>query len=576
MEERTVGIIGGGQLGLMLAGAAQDLGIKIACLDQSGINSPLGQQCKWTIEGSYSDTAAITELSLISDVVTMEMERINCDALAELELTGFSVHPCSSTLRIMQDKYLQKEHMKKCGVPVARQMCITALTVNEVIEELSLPFVLKKRRLGYDGHGTLLVNSAQDVYDAFDAVDTDHTGTSCPDDYFYAEECVHYLKELAVMVVKTRDGEIFCYPTVHTLQVNNICRAVIAPARILSATNSRAQQIARDAIETFEGAVGVFAVELFLKADGEVIFNEMAPRVHNSGHYTQQACDISQFEMHMRAITGMHVRQAKLLIPHTVMLNVLGKGPDVSESHSIVQRALDIEGARVYWYGKGESRAGRKLGHINISAQTVEELRHLLELLLESESDKQEILNNLFDIEGARVAIVMDSESDLACMTEAADLLATFGVSTSMTFVSAHRTPTRLYQFASNAAESGIQVIIAGAGGGAAALPGMIASLTTLPVISVPIKTSALNSQDMVHLPQGVPVATVAIDGAMNAALLAVRILGTQDPILSDKMAQFMDRAERKVLDEVKKIEALGPSAYLSHAITGKQEQGGV
>jgi phosphoribosylaminoimidazole carboxylase len=281
-------------------------------------------------------------------------------------------------------------------------------------------------------------------------------------------------------------------------------------------------------------------------------------RPHNSGHYTIEACEISQFEMHLRAVLGLPCPAPRMRAPCALMLNVLGR-ETMDATKSVLHRALSVPGAQVHWYAKLENRPGRKMAHITITADSVAQLRERAELLGVPES-----LHKL-PAPGPRVGIIMGSDSDLAVMRVAAEVLEEFSVPFELTIVSAHRTPARMYAYAQSAAERGLQVIIAGAGG-AAHLPGMVAALTSLPVIGVPVQTSSLGGQDsllsIVQMPRGVPVATVAIGGAANAGLLAVRMLAAQDKALLSKMDAYLLKQEDEVLRKASKMESGGYKAY--------------
>jgi phosphoribosylaminoimidazole carboxylase (NCAIR synthetase) len=308
MDDKTIGIVGGGQLMQMLSASAQALGMKVACLSPDGTRSPLGQVCKWTLEGSCSDIAAIKELSLISDIVTAEHESVAYDALAEIEHEGLTLQPSTATLRITQDKFTQKVHVKQLGIPVAKHTKISRNSIAQAIDKLGLPLVLKRRRqsqhigtglpwpqeegvIGCDDHGFILAHSAEEILRSFGDESAEYE--DCDEDGLYAEALVPYDKQLAVLVVRTHDGELFSYPTAHTLQLQSSSgnyaenlgrvytwpRAVIAPAQISSTSDETAQRIAKEVVGSFRG-VGVYAVEMFLMPNDEVLFHQVVPSVH--------------------------------------------------------------------------------------------------------------------------------------------------------------------------------------------------------------------------------------------------------------------------------------------------------
>lgn len=285
----------------------------------------------------------------------------------------------------------------------------------------------------------------------------------------------------------------------------------------------------------------------------------LANRPHNSGHYTIEACEVDQFEMHLRAVLGMPCPPPQLRVAAAMMVNVLGSDT-MEATKEVLHRALTVPGASIHWYGKLENRPGRKMAHITVTAHSIAELRERVEKLGISAQ-----LHRL-PAAGPRVGVIMGSDSDLAVMKQAAEVLERFQVPYELTIVSAHRTPTRLYSYAQSAAERGLQVIIAGAGG-AAHLPGMVAALCSLPVIGVPMHTAAFSGNDsllsIVQMPRGVPVATVAIGNAGNAGLLAVRMLAAQDKALLAVMDDFMLKQEEEVLRKAAKLEAVGHEEYL-------------
>jgi phosphoribosylaminoimidazole carboxylase len=272
-----------------------------------------------------------------------------------------------------------------------------------------------------------------------------------------------------------------------------------------------------------------------------------------------EACEVDQFEMHLRAVVGLPCPPPRMRVPCALMLNVLGE-ETMEATKAVLHRALTVPGAGVHWYAKLENRPGRKMAHITITANSIAQLRERAELLGVSQDVHK------LPRPGPRVGVIMGSDSDLSVMKDAAAVLEEFGVPFELTIVSAHRTPARMYAYAQGAAEKGLQVIIAGAGG-AAHLPGMVAALTSLPVVGVPMPTSAFGGNDslmsIVQMPRGVPVATVAVGNATNAALLAVRILAAQDTKLLARMDAYMLKQEEDVLRKAAKLENGGYKAYV-------------
>lgn len=309
------------------------------------------------------------------------------------------------------------------------------------------------------------------------------------------------------MVVKTKDG-VLSYPTVETIQENSICKLVYAPARNIStAIDMKAQELARNAVAAFEGK-GVFGVEMFLLEDSSLLLCELASRVHNSGHYTIEACSISQFDAHLRAILDMPIPPSSIEIREpAVMLNILG-GSKPDSHLAIAERALSIPNATVHLYSKGDSRPGRKMGHITVTAATMHEAERAIQPLIDFADGKAQRAQSQSSgrLSRATVGVLMGSDSDLKTLIPGLQILKDFGIDPEVEITSAHRTPEYMAEYASEAAARGIKVIIAAAGG-AAHLPGMAAAHTSLPVIGVPVKGSSLDGVDslysIVQMPRG-------------------------------------------------------------------------
>ncbi|KAA8899131.1 hypothetical protein TRICI_006401 [Trichomonascus ciferrii] len=561
MDNRTVGILGGGQLGRMMVEAAHRLNVKTVILD--GPNSPAKQinSLDEHVDGSFSEAESIKKLSSKSDVVTIEIEHVNVGVLEELEKAGANIQPSASTIKLIQDKYIQKKHFISHNVATAdaKDVESTPEALKAIGSEFGYPYMLKSRTNAYDGRGNFVVKSEDSIDEALKVLH------SRP---LYAEKWAPFVKELAVMVVRTLDGQVFSYPTVETIHKENICHLVFAPARVPDSVQLKAQLLAERAVKTFSGA-GIFGVEMFMLSDGEILLNEIAPRPHNSGHYTQDACVTSQFEAHIRAILGLPLPKgfSKLSTPTTnaIMLNILG-GEEPNSELEACQRALETPGANVHLYGKG-TRPKRKMGHVNIVAPSMQEAERKLAIIMgekneESTQSKKEIPGTS---QKPLVGIIMGSDSDLPVMSVGAKILEKFGIPFEVKIVSAHRTPHRMTKYATEAASRGIKAIIAGAGG-AAHLPGMVAAMTTLPVIGVPVKGSSLDGVDSLHsivqMPRGIPVATVAINNSTNAALLAVRILGAFLPEYHTKLEEYHQNMEEEVLKKTDKLETVGYAAY--------------
>lgn len=322
--------------------------------------------------------------------------------------------------------------------------------------------------------------------------------------------------------------------------------------------------------------------------------NEIAPRPHNSGHYTIEACETSQYENHLRAILSLPLGSTALKVPSAAMLNLIGHSSSMAEITNTINVALGISGVSVHLYGKLACRTGRKMGHITVVADSDAQLKTRLRPLLESlpfnspeETDLYAPLaatpGSGFSDPNPLVGVIMGSDSDLSVMLPAARILDQFKIPYELTIVSAHRTTDRLIEYARSASARGLRAIIAGAGG-AAHLPGMVAAMTALPVIGVPVKGSTLDGVDSLHsivqmpastsiicasffsytfkLQRGIPVATVAINNGTNAGLLAVRMLSAGIPSLIHSMEKYMKSMENEVLNKVDKLKEVGWESY--------------
>ena len=540
-SRKVVGVLGGGQLGRMLQQPASRLGVELVFLDPD-VNSPAKQIASSSkhVAGKFTDEAAIRQLAERCDVMTIEIEHVNAEALRRIKADGrVEIHPDPDDITLVKDKFEQKERMKSIlgDDKVAEQYPVDSThdALLALGQKVGFPFILKSRTDAYDGRGNFVVNSPQHI-DA--ALQTLH------DRPLYGEKIVAFERELAVMVLRERDGTVHSYPCVETVHENNICKTVYAPADVPLGVAKKAKSIAERAIKSAFTGAGIFGVELFLLSDGTVLLNEIAPRPHNSGHYTIEACSVSQYEAHLCAILGLPlpVGFTRQNCP-AVMYNLLG-AQDPTYIDRVYDVALTLPRRAIHLYGKAESRPARKMGHVTITGATMAECRHGLSQLESVSTTTTGSPAETISNRPVKVAIIMGSDSDNPSMSAACDILDEFGVGYEKEVVSAHRTPGKMYEYAASARRRGIQVIIAAAGG-AAHLPGMVAALTSLPVIGVPINATCLDGMDsllsQVQMPRGIPVATVAIGNSTNAALLAVRMLGIAD---ADRLAQIEAKME--------------------------------
>ena len=357
-----LGIIGGGQLARMTTIAAQQLGCDVVVLENNRL-SPAATFASRSIIGDWNTSEALLRLASQADVVTLENEFVDAALLAELEEAGHSVWPGSHTLALVQDKFSQKQALQAAGLPIPRMRATGDLAELEAaVAEFGLPLVLKARRNAYDGKGNATIRTEADMGTAWEQLGGHHGNP------LYVEEFCSFSAELATIITRGRDGETAIYPVVETVQRNHICHLVRAPAAVTPDVAGRAAEVARRAVEAV-GAVGSFGVEMFLTSDGEIVVNELAPRVHNSGHYTIEACECSQFENHVRAVLGLPLGSTRMVAPAAVMVNLLGSVHAPGRIGGL-HEALAIPGAHVHLYGKAMSGVGRKMGHVTALGNT--------------------------------------------------------------------------------------------------------------------------------------------------------------------------------------------------------------
>ena len=357
MEKRIrIGILGGGQLARMSAYQAYKLGFEIAIIDKIP-QSPAGMLTKYDFAGGVDDKKLVRKFVKDCDVITLENEFIDYKDLEFIEKLGKKVLPSSRTISLIQDKFIQKKTLRRNGIPVPEFLEVkNSSTYNSIAKKLGDKFILKSRKMGYDGYGNAFVKNEKTFSEGVKVLTRRHS-------QLMAEELISFRKELAVMIVRTKK-EIKAYPVVETIQKDHICHTVIAPADIDSRLRITAEEISVKAVEAVKG-IGIFGVELFITEDNKILVNEMAPRPHNSGHYTIEACVTSQFENHIRAVLGIPLGSTEMVKPAAVMINLLGK----KEGQGIVddyREALKDENVHLHIYGKEKSRHGRKMGHITM------------------------------------------------------------------------------------------------------------------------------------------------------------------------------------------------------------------
>ncbi|MGF1514550.1 MAG: 5-(carboxyamino)imidazole ribonucleotide synthase [Elainellaceae cyanobacterium] len=359
-----VGVIGGGQLAWMMGRAARSLNIDLIIQTPSAADPAVAIAAD-TILAPVDDAIATARLAQCCDVITFENEFIDIPALQVLPHSQKLFRPRLEALAPLVDKLDQRQYLQSLGLPLPRFMALDAAaqiapdSVNDpsIPLTLSFPLVLKARRHGYDGKGTHVVRTPDELRQVV-------SPEPAPDRWML-EEFVPFERELAVMVARGTDGAIAVYPVVESVQVEQVCRRVVAGVELPPAVVQQARAIAQTILQSLD-VVGLFGIELFLTADNRVLINEIAPRTHNSGHYTLDACATSQFEQLLRAVGGLPLGDAALQWPGALMVNLLGYEDAESDYEAQRQQLAQVSEATVYWYGKRQSRPGRKLGHVTV------------------------------------------------------------------------------------------------------------------------------------------------------------------------------------------------------------------
>jgi len=361
MAAEHLGIVGGGQLGRMLTEAAKPMGFEVTVIDP-GENCPAAQAGANQIQASLTDYDAVHELAEQVDVVTWEIEHINTEALYNLSVP---VEPSPYTLADIKDKLSQHMRLQARGIPVADFRPISEQAdLDRVFDAFDGKVIVKSRYGGYDGRGNMVV----------DAPGWNQVSAKFGNQPLYAERIVPFRKELAVVAARGKTGVIRQYPVVETEHIRNICNIVSAPADISDGIRDDAIEIAHETMRQLDG-LGVFAIEMFLTDEDQVLVNEIAPRVHNSGHLTIEANATSQFEQHVRAVMGLPLGSADPVSP-AVMINILGERDGEVEVNGR-DRVLAIPETHLHLYGKSPTKVDRKMGHITVLADSVSEARQL-------------------------------------------------------------------------------------------------------------------------------------------------------------------------------------------------------
>lgn len=345
---------------MMLTEAATKLGFEITVIDSTP-NCPAKQAGAKQIVADLHDREALQQLADSTDVITIEIEHVDTEFLAELSKLGKPVYPKPEVIKTIQDKYTQKQHLSELNLPVAEFEIIKDIASAEaVLDKFGGRMILKRRLGGFDGRGNAVVSSQAELEQAFEALGKEN---------LYAEKLIDFSKELAVIAARSINGQTSIFPVVETIQTRNICQEVYAPAKINAELTKNLEEIAKSILDSYDTA-GVFGIEMFLDQNGQVLINEIAPRVHNSGHYTIEGCETSQFEQHLRSIAGLPLGDTKLTHKAAVMVNILGE-----HAGDFDNRVADLQqfpNTFVHLYGKTISKIDRKMGHVTSVADDFE------------------------------------------------------------------------------------------------------------------------------------------------------------------------------------------------------------
>lgn len=364
--DKKIGIIGGGQLGKMMILDAKRLGFEVVTLDPIE-NCPSHSISDEHIVASFHSKEAYKELAEKVDVITYEFEHIHADFLEALEKEGHKVYPTAKSLKIIQDKFSQKSLLKEAGILTPEFIKINGLEdLKSAGEKFGYPFMLKATTGGYDGKGNAVVKTPSDIEKQYEVLGAGEVP-------LMAEKFLNFKKEISVLACRGIDGKIAIYPVAENIHVNSILDETIVPAAINQVSKTKAMEMAHNVMEIFDG-VGMFCTEMFVDEDGEIYLNEVAPRPHNSGHYTIEGTLTSQYEQHIRAIVGLPLGDVQLRSP-IVMKNILGTEKEGKTLVKGIEKTYENPRVKVHIYGKKISKVGRKMGHLTVIGDTVEKVR---------------------------------------------------------------------------------------------------------------------------------------------------------------------------------------------------------
>jgi 5-(carboxyamino)imidazole ribonucleotide synthase len=363
---KKIGIIGGGQLGKMMILDAKRLGFEVVTLDPTE-NCPSHSVSDEHIIASFHSKEAYKTLAEKVDVITYEFEHIHADFLEALEKEGHKVYPTAKSLKIIQDKFSQKSLLKEAGILTPEFIKINGIEDLKIAgKKFGYPFMLKATTGGYDGKGNAVVRNVSDLKNKYEVLGAGEVP-------LMAEKFLNFKKEISVLACRGIDGEIEIYPVAENIHINSILDETIVPADINESSQRKAMDMAHNVMEIFEG-IGMFCTEMFVDENGEIYLNEVAPRPHNSGHYTIEGTLTSQYEQHIRAIVGLPLGDVQLRSP-IVMKNILGTGKEGKALVKGIEETYNNPRVKAHIYGKKISKPGRKMGHLTVIGASVENLR---------------------------------------------------------------------------------------------------------------------------------------------------------------------------------------------------------
>ncbi|SMP59868.1 5-(carboxyamino)imidazole ribonucleotide synthase [Anoxynatronum buryatiense] len=365
LNQAEIGVVGGGQLGKMLLLEGHRAGLTFAVLDPA-VDCPAGVMSHQTIQAAFTDEAALEALAAASRRLTYEFEHIDARTLMRLESSGCQVMPSPETLYMVQDKFRQKSFLASCCLPVPDFMQVkNEADAQKAGEAYGYPFMLKSCTGGYDGKGNALVETPADLNQAMTRLGGGETS-------LMAEKCIDFLMEISVLAARDEAGNLAIFPVGQNQHRDSILHRTLVPAPLPVKVLEEADQLARNTLKQLKGA-GIFCIEMFVDREHRLTINEIAPRTHNSGHHTIESCNISQFGQQLRALMGWPLLPPRLLRP-AVMINLLGDPRHVGKPRLAgIEEALALGEVHLHLYGKTESRPGRKMGHVTVLADTLEE-----------------------------------------------------------------------------------------------------------------------------------------------------------------------------------------------------------